>query len=413
MRDRVFWLISSLAMAVGGYSTDLAAQTRHVATFHDAVAAAWAQLPQRQDLAARGNVAAARFTAGGALFPNAPSLTGSYINDRILGSNQNYITSQAELATPIWLPGEGTATQKAAQAEGGAVAADEDATHLALAGQVLDLVVQAARASGRQEAAEKRAATARALAADVHRRLAVGEAPQSDALAADAEADSAQATLDNAQAELEQGRASLSSITGEENMPELAGSVPLAARPLPAAALLAGHPRILAAERALSAAQASARLAGIQNRDDPELGLQSINEKQPGQRWDTRFGVTLRFSFATAGRNAPLRAAAEQSVTRAMVQLELARREVVTAIRISRAALLSAEQVLPSTKRQAAALDQRRGQIERAWRLGEMSLVEVVRAQALASDADLARATAAVDVAAARERVLLAEGKLP
>ena len=68
---------------------------------------------------------------------------------------------------------------------------------------------------------------------------------------------------------------------------------------------------------------------------------------------------------------------------------------------------------MPSAVRQADALDRRRGQIERAWRLGEMSLVEVVRAQALASDAELARATALVDVAAARARVLLAEGQVP
>ncbi|HQT77720.1 MAG TPA: TolC family protein, partial [Rhodopila sp.] len=81
-------------------------------TFHEAVARAWDRLPQRQNIGAQRNAAAAQYIAGSALFPNAPSLTGSYINDNMLGSANDFITSQVELSTPIWLPGEGTATQQ-------------------------------------------------------------------------------------------------------------------------------------------------------------------------------------------------------------------------------------------------------------------------------------------------------------
>ena len=92
------------------------------------------------------------------------------------------------------------------------------------------------------------------------------------------------------------------------------------------------HPRIVAERQAVAAAEARERLVRLQDRADPELGLQVTNDKQPGSPWDTRLGVTFRVPFASAARNAPLRASAAQKVTRAMVRLTLARREVAASL---------------------------------------------------------------------------------
>jgi len=179
------------------------------------------------------------------------------------------------------------------------------------------------------------------------------------------------------------------------------------------AAALARHPRIAAAERSLAAAQASARQVRIENRDAPEIGVQGINEKQPGSRWDTRFGVVLRLPFATDTRNAPRRAAAEQATTQAAVQLALTRREVLAGVRQAEAVLAGAERGTVAAARAASELERRRGQIDRAWRMGEMPLVEVVRANAVAFDAGFARDKALTELSAARLRLQLAEGVLP
>ena len=111
-------------------------------SFHDAVAEAWAHLPQRRDLAAQQATMAARYMAGGSLFPKAPLANGSYVNDHVAGSNYNYVTTQLELSTPVWLPGEGTATRNTAQADAVAVEAVVEAAHLALAVQLLDLAAR-------------------------------------------------------------------------------------------------------------------------------------------------------------------------------------------------------------------------------------------------------------------------------
>ena len=379
-------------------------------SFHDAVAAAWARLPQRQDLASQGASAAARYAAGGAFLPNAPYAIGTYVNDKALGSNYNYITSQAEVGTPIWLPGQGRATQATAQADGAAVLAAVEAAHLALAAQVLDLAAQAGVAANARDVAARRLATAQSLAADLARQFRVGEASQSDSLAASADAASAAMTLSGAEAQLAAAQSALMVVVGSPAVPRLDAPGPApAAGPNPAAA----HPRIVAAARAVEAAQAASRLARIENRDSPEVGLQGINEKQPGTKWDTRFGVTFRLPFATEARNAPRRAAAEQAVTQAKVQLTLAQREVQSGVQQAQAMLAGAERGSAASVRAGAELEKRRGQIERAWRTGEMPLIEVVRANALAYDAEYARDKARTDLAAARLRLRLAEGALP
>ena len=384
-----------------------------VLTLHQAIAAAWARDPQRNTLDARQNTAAARYAAGGALFPDAPTLTAGYVNDKIAGSNYNYITTQAELDTPVWLPGQGTATQRVATAQAGTAVADAEAAHLMLAGAVLDLAAQAALAANTRDVARRRLVSVQALALDARRRFRVGEGSESDSLAAEAEAANAQVTLSEADAQSGSALAAFAAMTGAQAVPRLAGAPAVAVSRRADADLLSSHPQVTAAERAVAVAQAQARLVRIDNRDSPQIGVEGINEKQPGTRWDTRFGVVLHFSFATEARNAPRRAEAEQAVTQAMVQLELARRQVLAGLQQATALLGGAEQAAVAARRAADALDKRSGQIERAWRLGEMPLIEVVRAKTYAFDAELARDKAQTELDTAGQRWLLAEGVLP
>lgn len=377
-------------------------------TLHDAVAAAWERLPQRADFTAQQATTSARYTAGSAFVPNAPTAIGSHINDRIAGSNYNYVTSQIGLSTPVWLPGEGSATQNVAQADAASITASTEAAHLALAAQVVDLVRQATLAANARDVAARRLSASKALAGDLAKRFQLGESSQSDSLSASADAASATMALEADEAQLTVARLALAAVTGANTVPQLD-------KPgfRPAGDLLAAHPRIVAAEQSLEAARANARLVRIADRDDPELGLQAINEKQPGTRWDTRVGVQMTFHFATEARNAPRRAAAEQLITQAEVQRALARREVMLAINQNQAVLSGAERSSMAASRAATELEKRRGQIERAWRVGEMSLIEVVRANTIAFDAAYARDKAQTELASARQRLRLAEGILP
>ncbi len=381
-------------------------------SLHEAVALAWERLPQRRSLAARQATAGAQYAAGGALLPNAPTFNGSYFNDKVAGSNYNYITAQAGLSTPVWLPGEGTATQRLAKAGAATAAADTEAAHLLLAAQVVDAAAQALLAANARDVAARRLQTDRALAADLARQFQLGEASESDSLVASAEAASADASLQGAEAQLAAARLAIAVLTGTELAPRLDGAG-LAAPGAAGADLVEAHPRVVAALRAVETARANARLVRIADRDDPEIGVEGINEKQFGSPWDTRLGVTATFHFATEARNAPRRAEAEQQLTEAEVQLAAVRREVAAGLRQAEALLAGFERGSAAAVRAASDLEKRRGQIERAWRAGEMPLIEVVRANAVAFDAAFARDKAQTDLAAARLRLRLAGGMLP
>ena len=378
-------------------------------TFPQAVSAAWDRLPQRDDIDAAAGVAAARVEEGHALFPNAPYLDGEYDDDRA-GSNDDFRTTRVELGTPVWLPGEGTATVGVGAAQGEAAAAERNATHLALARKVLDLTLHASLAIDRLQSTRSRLATDRAVARALRERFRVGENSESDALAADAAEAASASALEDVEASREEAQVSLTSLTGVETVPALGMGAP---DPAPAEALLARHPSVVAAMLAVREAQAEARLVGIADRDDPELGLQVTNDKQPGSPWDTRVGIVFHIPFSSAARNAPLRAAAELKLTEARTRLTLVRRAVVAEAHDALLRLASAERLCATSGRAAADLDRRRVEIAHAWRLGEAPTIELIRADAVASDADLARDEAATRRDAARWRAELASGLLP
>ncbi len=379
-------------------------------TLHDAVQAAWDRLPDRAGVEARRQAATARVNAAGALLPNAPYAVGTYVNDKA-GSNQYYVTHQAEIGTPVWLPGQGRATQDAARAEITSLGAEADAAHLAVALQVLDAATQAAISANTRDSARRRLQSSQALAADLTRRFRIGEAAQSDALAADADAASAMVTLSDAQAQFAGAQALLASLTGQLAVPSLIGPEPA---PPKMDAVRDSHPRLIAARRVAEAAQSAMRLTRIESRDSPEVGIQGTNEKQGGTSpWNTRFGLVVRFPFATEARNLPRLAAAQSQVTTAQVQLVQAERQVTAELQQSVATLAGARQGSAAATRAASSLVTRRGQIERAWRAGEMPLIEVVRANALAFDAELARDKARSQLLAAQQRVRIAEGVVP
>ncbi len=372
--------------------------------FHDLLEAAWMRALDRPAIEARRQEAAIRARAAGALFPGAPVASGTFVDDRA-GSAEGYTTYQGEFGTSVWLPGEGTATQNVARSDLAKAVADSEAVHLALAQQLLDTVLQAAQAVNARDVAQRRLQTAQSLAADLNRRQRLGENARSDALAADAEAASARLSLTDADMQVETARAALAALTGLETLPRLTASPRAAAGP--------ENPRIVAARLNVASAEASLRLARIADRDDPDVSLQGIHEKQLGTPWDTRFGVVVRFPFGSAGRNAPRIAAAQTALTQAQSQLVSVQRQVALELRQARAVMQGAQRSAAAADQAAAQLRTRAGEIDRAWRAGEMPLIEVIRARSSSFDAELARDKARTLREAAQLRLLIATGIVP
>ena len=155
-------------------------------TLHDFVEAAAARNPDLAALTGRRDAIGARQSAADALTPGAPTFSGSYATDQVLRNRQQR-EAQIGISTPIWLPGEGTASRHVADAELSRSSAQAAAIKLKVAGQVRDSLAEFALAQAELAVAERRLRDARTLEGDVSRRARAREASEADVLLARAE----------------------------------------------------------------------------------------------------------------------------------------------------------------------------------------------------------------------------------
>ena len=382
-------------------------------TLRDAVDAAWARAPDQSSIAAQRQAALERARAARAFFPNAPTLTGTYFDDHAIGSNEGYTTYQAEASTPVWLPGEGTATERVANSDVRTLVAQTASAKLVLAASVLDAAAIATLAQHEQVIARARLSSAQRIAAAVSHASRVGESPAVDLDAVEAEADSAVVSAGNADADAANAIAALATLTGSEAVPQLdafgdgADAAPATANELDR------DPRILVSERKLESAREQLRLVQASPMADPEIGVDGIREKQFGSPWDTRFGVTIHIPLPSRAINRSRIASAQSAVAIAEGELLRMQRQVQLEIVQTSTSLRAARGAQAATARLARELDRRASAMERAWRVGEAPLIELLRARQAAFDADSQNARADISSQVALLRTTLATGAMP
>ncbi|MBV1796382.1 TolC family protein [Siccirubricoccus sp. G192] len=407
MPSRRRWRILGAALALGWLATPVLSAVSHAATLAEAVEAAWQRSPEARPLAAQRAVQEARRDAAGRLFPPSPFVQGDATSDRFL-SNQGFASLGLEIGTPVWLPGEGRATVRQAEAGIGELEARLGELRLAVAGLVRDAAGQVEEATLAGPPLERRAAAAGQLAAITEQRAQRGESPSADALLARGEALTAESALRDQRALLAQAQTRFAVITGLATAPSLAEDRSPPPRPVPE------HPRLLAARRAVGTAQAALRLVEATPRDSPTIALQGRHEQSTyPERFDTRVGVVVRLPLATEARNRPRLAAAQAEVSRAEAQLALLQRELEIESRQARLGFEAAQAQLRLAEAGFRTLEQRRRQLEQAYAVGEMPLVEVIRARTAAFDSDLTRARARANQDRARARLNQALGVMP
>ncbi|HYH38527.1 MAG TPA: TolC family protein [Azospirillum sp.] len=375
-------------------------------TLRDAVEGAWGLNPEIRSLEARRGQALAQRGAGESPVPAAPAVTLRHVTDT-LGRNAGRREYEAELGVPLWLPGQGTATVRAADALLARTDAEIAARRLAVAGEVRTALWQAALAERRAEVARQRLKVARQLEADTRRTAGAGEAAEADLQLARAEALAVAADLRDEELALDEARRAFRTLTGVD-IPKAVPEPEIAEPPLDR------HPALLAARLGVRAAQAQKRLVDLTTRDYPEVGLMARRERDGREeRFGTIVGMSVRIPFSVEAVNAPKRAEAATEVVRSEAEQASAFRAIEADIRQARLAHQAATERLSIARDRAAALRARLSNLERARRAGEISLVEHVRAQAAAFEADLARATADVQAGAARARLNQSLGVLP
>ncbi|PWF48820.1 transporter, partial [Massilia glaciei] len=150
------------------------------AGLHAAFEAAWQRQPAQQAQAARQAELDAKLRAAGALTPAPASVSVSQRTDQI-GSKLGQREAEVEFDVPLWLPGQKGRERALARAEGGVYAAAQRLAQWRLAGELRQAYWQARIDADEHALAVQRSASARALAADVARRVKAGELARVDA----------------------------------------------------------------------------------------------------------------------------------------------------------------------------------------------------------------------------------------
>lgn len=396
------WRVLCIAVLLSGASV----RPLHALDMREVLENAWSKSAEIVALEVRRAEIIARKRAAGRLTPGPPSLGIGHLNDYATGDD-GYREYDVELGTPIWLPGEGTASRNLADKELARLQAQLALARLSVAGEVRAAYWSVQIGEGSVDLARRRLQAARALQADVDRQVAAGQVALADLLLAKGESLEAQSILSEQEAALTEARLAFQALTGTPSPTDFA-------EPEPADRSFEKHPQLVALRNTVDVAEANTRLIRIQDRDSPEVALLGVIEREfYNDPYDKRIGVRVTIPFATEGRNAPRRAASEAEHTQALAELQTAERQVRAEVGRAEADLASAQERTALADERHRAFAERLMLVERSVRVGETSFVELVRARAAVFEADIARLRSEIAVMQARSRINQALGLVP
>ena len=352
-------------------------------------------------LEAQRQAAAARAAIARAPIAGAPAVSGSFRADT--RGPREVREFDAELAAPLWLPGQRDALSGTVEAAVAEFDRRLVLRRLEVAGLLREAWWEAAEARRAAQLARERLDTARQIARDVQRRAALGDIPPTEALLARNETLAAELALVQADAAAARALAAYRTLTGGLSPDLRAEAVRPAGR----------HPALLAAEAQLEAAEARRRLVAATPRDNPELGVFARQEAGLAAADSTSLGLRFRLPLATEARNAPRRAEAESEVTRASAELDRARRAAAAEIARAEAEQRAAEAAARLARERLDGAREQEAIALSAFRAGETGTFELFRVRQLRIEAAEEEARARIAAERARSRLNQARGVLP
>ncbi len=382
-------------------------------SLHEAIIAAWSADPEARSSQTDANAAHKSASALDAWFPSGPVLSGEYLDDHFIGSKVGYTTYQGSVSMPLWLPGQGSASVRNAQADESVARSRLKVQRLLMAVRVLDLT--SAAVALRREIANLRSTQGlldQTLSAS-QKALRTGEIAASDHEAIVAEREDVAGQIPDREQRIETARAELLTLTGTDEIPDL---MALDGRLLAARVQKLdprNDPRIELADALVGSAKASYDLAKRSYMPNPEIGVSLSRQEQYGSPWDTQFGVQFQTALPSSARNVPMLMKGVSAMGAANRDAELARRKVAVEYRQAEARMSSALVVLGHARATQQALSARASQLGKAWSVGETPVIEYLRARRAELDANQRATQADVLWRSALVRILLMTGQTP
>lgn len=365
--------------------------------------AAWALRQATAD--ARLAQGQAARSAAAARLPDAPTLTLAGRGDRA-DPRRGAREWEAELAAPLWWPGQRERGLAVAEAGQRLQRATLERERWQLAGELREAAWALRLAQAEAEAATARQQQARRLAEDIEHRVRAGDLAPLDLN--QARAAQAAAVADAARADAARRRAG-------QRLTALAPDRTAPAQPERAAAGAAEpHPLLAELQASSQLARAELAQAGRDTRSAPELALALTRERDdPAQPWQHRARLALRLPLGDTNSSLPRQAAAGAGLAQAQQALELAQRRQAAERAAAEAELDAARRAEAALAERAALARQSLGWVEQAFGAGQLGTPALLRAAAEQAEADAQAARARLEAARAVSRLNQTLGSMP
>ena len=404
---RACYLISRICMlSAMVLASPMALSQAGLSGLKAAVDAAWQRSPQGRTLEARRNETLAGREAAQSWIAGSSSVGLSQRSDRWT-EQKGVRETDVSLSAPIWLPGQKAARNAFAQTNSTDLEAQIANARLAIAGEVRERLWAVAAALETLAEVQDHQHHLEGLAEEVMQRVKAGDLARSDGMLARQEVLAAQGAIAMAQAKLDEARARYTALTGQPRIP--------APEPEPVSATQGEpHPRIVAARSALDLAQAAHKVVMATRSDPPTVGVSMRREQDSVAGGSNRsVGIAIQIPFGTHARNRPLETAALTQIQTAEAEGAQAEAVLQGDVELARKQLATAEQARETAVTRAAVMREHTQLIEKAFRLGERGLVDLLRSEALSHEAQVAVRQQQVAVGLAHARLNQAFGVLP
>jgi outer membrane protein TolC len=360
-------------------------------TLQSALQAALTLHPEQTSLSARAHEAEALEARAGSWIASAPTALVRYQTDRlggpeILGDNVGLQEVEPLLTVPLWRPGQRrTAGELGAAADAASDAAGPTLA-LRVAGRLRGLLWrmdELERATGLTQAAAD--AAGRRLAA-VRRSVELGELARTDALLAEREAIDRQGAVLDLEAALVDAWFEWRQLTGLGRRPPGVAETPEALDDVP----LASHPALQLAEAEYRRQRAAAENVSAQTRGQPTLTLGPRSERaRENTDPANSFGVILSIPIGGGAHVRARTASAERTAADAAAAVGRLRRDLVAARHEAEHMLEVVSRQVDLASRQAEAASAFAELDRIAFDGGELSLMELLRAESTELDTRL------------------------
>ena len=377
-------------------------------SLHDVVEKTYQRNPRLEVMQARLKHINALDVSSQSLWASDPALSVNHYNDVLTGSDglQEW---EVGMELPLWLPGQKVARQKTAKQHRSVINASEPALRLEIAGIVRELLWRIALTKNRMSIAEQEWEVVKKLAKDVNKRVELGDLAQSDMILAQQESLSKEAAWRMANQEYSHAQHRYDMITGLNVLPT--NFKEIVSDDL---SITIDHPALKESHEKVTYSATQRNQIVLEKRGNPSLFIGTRHERgTSNDGFDNAIGLSLTMPLGLSAYITPKLTAAEVDLSENRSQMEILHRELNILMQDASRELSATMEQYEFARRQNELSKRNLAMLRKAFSLGESSLFELIRIQALAFNAERNMHQKYLEVGLQTARLNQAKGIIP